>query len=588
MAITELLLFFHHDTMGILDIMKPQHAENGAFMKKHYEKILWDCDLWVSQVIHFQVTDPSSEFYGGFRDHNGLVEPKYAIFQVTNMTASFLNSQSRYYGSKDIYRRITIALDYIKRGQRENGFFDLINCNFYSGADTAFCLDGLLPAYLYVKRLLENEIGSPVQMDLLVPLMDTMEAILIKGGKAMIGSGFHTPNHRWAIASVLQMLTSITGDESFQKGAEVFMVEFCDCNEDGEYAERSAGGYNLVNNNAMIMLALATGDDSYYEPVKRNLNMMLTYIEPDQSIFTNNSTRQDRGVKVYPVGYYLEYLYMGIIFENETFLKAACSIMNIAEEKQISMEGFLIHFMLMPRLLEFEYETCGLLTDYCSYYKDSGIVRLRRGDYSASILNGSPTFLFFQHGDFSVSMKIGAGFCEHRYFTAQSITSVSETGGFQLKETKTGWYYLPFDEPQDTTDWWKMDHTKRDKLYGPDMIFDIVIEEAENGIDVKIKTEGIDRAPLRVELAFDGGCRLESEHFIAEGVKGGGMVAKAGTVTATKGKYAITAGPGFGEHNYVAGKFGSQNRSSECFTVYFTDFTCFEHTISLRAVPAAY
>jgi hypothetical protein len=557
-------------------------------MKKHYDKILWDCDLWVSQVIHVQDTDPSSQFYGGFRDQDGLVEPKYAIFQVTDMIACYLNEDSRYCGNKEFYDRISIALKYIVKGQRDNGFFDLINCNFYSGADTAFCLDGILPAYLYVKQLLESDKACPVDKNLLVPFKESMESILIKGGRAMIGSGFHTPNHRWAIASVLQMLSSITGDESFKKGAEAFLVEGCDCNEDGEYAERSAGGYNKVNNNAMIMLAIASGDDSYFEPVRRNLSMMLTYIEPDQSIFTNNSTRQDRGVKVYPEGYYLEYLYMGIRFKDETFLNTACSIMKLAEEKQLSMEGFLIYFMLMPELMDFEYDTCELLTDYCRHYKDSGIVRLRRGDYSASILKDSPTFLFFQHGDFTVSMKIGAGFCEHRYFTAQSLTQLGDEKGFQLKETKTGWYYLPFDEPQDTTDWWKMDHSKRDKLLGPDMSFDVMISEVEHGIDVKIKTEGIDRAPLRVELAFDAGFRLESEYFIAEGVKKGGMVAKNGTVTATKGKYAISAGPGFGNHNYVAGKFGSQSRASECFTVYFTDFTCFDRIISLRAVPADY
>ena len=63
-----------------------------------------------------------------------------------------------------------------------------------------------------------------------------------------------------------------------------------DCNEDGEYAERSAGNYNRINNDAMIMLAVATGDESYYAPVLRNLEMMLTYIDPDDSIFTNNST----------------------------------------------------------------------------------------------------------------------------------------------------------------------------------------------------------------------------------------------------------------------------------------------------------
>ena len=64
------------------------------------------------------------------------------------------------------------------------------------------------------------------------------------------------------------------------------------------------------------------------------------------------------------------------------------------------------------------------------------------------------------------------------------------------------------------------------------MIFDVEVTEAENGIDVHIVNTGIDRAPLRVELAFDAGCRVETEHFAADGAEGGGIVAKSGTLTA--------------------------------------------------------
>ena len=85
--------------------------------------------------------------------------------------------------------------------------------------------------------------------------------------------------------------------------------------------------------------------------------------------------------------------------------------------------------------------------------------------------------------------------------------------------TMTGWYYLPFEEKPETSDWWKMDHTKRAQLHGPDMIFDVEVTEAENGIDVHIVNTGIDRAPLRVELAFDAGCRVETEHFAADGAE---------------------------------------------------------------------
>lgn len=558
-------------------------------MKKHYEKILKDTETQIQRALDLQVLDPASEFYGGFRDPDGLVEPKFAIYRITPMIACLFNPDSRFYGSQLIQECVLTGLEYIARGQRENGFFDLINCNFYSGPDTAFCLEPLIPVYVYLKRIQAEKKTPFSEREMLPTLLPSIESILLKGGHAMLKGGFHTPNHRWAMASVLMMLFKLTKDVAFQEGAKRFLIEGCDCNQDGEYAERSAGGYNKVNNDAMILLACASGDDTWYEPVKRNLTMMLTYLEPDGSIFTNNSTRQDRGTKVYPDRYYMEYLYMGIKFHNETFLKAANFIMEQAEEKGLGAMDCLIQFMLQPELKEFEYAPSLVPCDYCRHYEASGIVRIRHNSYSCSILKGSPAFLYFQHGDFTVSMKIGAGFCEHRNFIADSLTPLSpDEKGFSLKQKMSGWYYLPFSTAPDTSDWWSMDHSKREKLYGPDIMFEVLLTEAENGIDVRILTSGIDRAPLRVELAFDAGCRIESEHMIAEGIPGGGLVAKDGTITASKGGYAITAGPGFGRHNYTAGKFGSQGRSPQCFTVYFTDFTTFDHTISLRAVPAPY
>ena len=49
------------------------------------------------------------------------------------------------------------------------------------------------------------------------------------------------------------------GKDEYAKGAESYLAEGIDCNEDGEYAERSAAIYNCVNNNAMIDLEPAPG-----------------------------------------------------------------------------------------------------------------------------------------------------------------------------------------------------------------------------------------------------------------------------------------------------------------------------------------
>lgn len=552
-------------------------------MKKHYERILKDSDQRVKRSLQIQITDPSDPVnYGGFPDKEGLVEAKFAIYRTTTMIAAIYNKDSMWYQNETVYEHILLALAYIKRSQRENGFFDLINCNFYSGPDTAFCIKRLLPVYYYLSAF---EDSKPNKLDS-KKLTDTIRTIIQKGADAIVNGGFHTPNHRWAIASTLLLSYRFFGKEEYKKGAEKYLLEGIDCNKDGEFAERSAGNYNRINNDAMIMIAIATDDDSYFEYAIRNLNMMLTYIEPDGSIFTNNSTRQDRGKKVYPKDYYMEYLYLGRKFHNETFLKAANYIMELVDEKGLTAMDCLIQFMIDPSLIDFEYEETSIPECYHKHYTDSDIVRFRNNNFSYSVINHSPAFLYFQHGDLTLSLKIGASFCEHRYFTSQSLEK--ESNGYTLKEHKQGWYYLPFKEVPETTDWWKMDNQSRDKLYGPDMDFEIHMKELEDGLSIQIKTTGIDRAPLRLELAFDAGVRVESESFIAEGIPAGGMVAKSGMVTASKGDYAIEVGPAFGSHNFVAGKFGSEGRNPHCYTVYFTDFTCFDHTITLKAKPSKY
>ena len=225
-------------------------------------------------------------------------------------------------------------------------------------------------------------------------------------------------------------------------------------------------------------------------------------------------------------------------------------------------------------------------TNYHKYYEGSGIVRCRRGSWSYTILNNSPSFLFFQHGDFTLTVRIGASFCEHRNFVPAALAP--KDGGYALHQTMTGWYYLPFAEKPATSDWWQMDNAHREKLYGPDMVFDVQVNEVENGLDIHIVNSGIDRAPLRVELAFNAGCRVENEHFMLEGNDGGGVVVKDGTLVASKGVNGISVGPCFAEHNYTAGKEGSMGRMDGCFTAYLTAYSTFDRTISLRAVPSKY
>ena len=81
----------------------------------------------------------------------------------------------------------------------------------------------------------------------------------------------------------------------------------------------------------------------------------------------------------------------------------------------------LINLMLLPELAALEHEGSATPTNYHKYYEGSGIVRCRRGSWSYTILNNSPSFLFFQHGDFTLTVRIGASFCEHRNFVPAAL-----------------------------------------------------------------------------------------------------------------------------------------------------------------------
>ena len=107
----------------------------------------------------------------------------------------------------------------------------------------------------------------------------------------------------------------------------------------------------------------------------RKLEMMLTYIDPDDSIFTNNSTRWDMGKKIYPREYYLEYLYMGYTCRKPELLDAANAIMQMVERHALRSFDCLINLMLLPELAALEHEGSATPTNYHKYYEGSGIVR---------------------------------------------------------------------------------------------------------------------------------------------------------------------------------------------------------------------
>jgi hypothetical protein len=180
-----------------------------------------------------------------------------------------------------------------------------------------------------------------------------------------------------------------------------------------------------------------------------------------------------------------------------------------------------------------------------------------------------------------LEMKVAGSFCEHRAFKGREMERVSE-GAYHLGQTMEGWYYLPFAEKPSTSDWWKMDNASRDRRLGPDMRVDVWVKEAENGLDVRVRTSGVEGAPWRIELAFSGVDFLTNDYVDLPLTGSEAIVVKQGSTEVGNGRDALVIGPCFGEHHFTEGKEDSEEKAPGAATLYLTAYTPFDREIRIR------
>ena len=549
-------------------------------MASHLQELLAQADAQVEHLLSRQIIDESDPRYGGFwsEDVDFHVEPRHTGFFLSRIIESFVHPGSRWFESDRAAGGIRAALTFLERHQRPDGCLDLSSCNFASPPDTAFVMNAMVTAWRIMERY-----PTPAADFIREPML----AIMNRAAGGVAAGGFHTPNHRWAIAACLLQLASVTGRADLAPRARQYLNEGLDISEDGEFAERSSGNYNQVNDDQMIRLYLVTGDRAFLEAAARNLEMMYCYFDPDQSIFTNNSTRQDMGAKVYADSYYILYLLVGYHLQRPDLGAMAEWIYRDCRRRG-TYPGGVEWLLLTP-----EMDGYGAREDFsppisrCDrLFPASQIARIREGRWSCTLLEGKPNCLYFQHGAFSVYMTVYSNLCDRRNFLADTLERTD--AGYRMKAHAEGWYYLPFDEKPPTSDWWAMDnpHTRR-KIQGLPLDTEIEIVRQPDGVDLHVKTTGVDRLPLRLEFAFLPGGYVRTEHFVQAANPGGEITAVDGTVEAMgpRGE-TILIGPAFAEHNVLRRMGGAYPQSPGHYTVYFTAYTPVDKVIRIRAASA--
>ena len=352
-------------------------------MERYMAHLLKGAEYRTKQFMGSQVGDPASLQYGGIK--GDIWEAKPTIYALTSALAVYFHKDSCFYKNEQLYAAVNLALDFIERTQREDGSFDYPSCNFKSAADTSFCFKRLIAAY----RLLVKYGDSSDEA--ITVLKEKYLTIMHKALDAIREGGFHTPNHRWGIAAALLQGSNLFAEEDgFAAGlkarADQYLAEGIDGDEDGEYAERSTGNYNAVVNNAMMAMYQETGDEAFLGYVERNLSMMLTYMDPDDTIFTQNSTRQDQGKLEYADKYFYQYLYMCSREHCPAFDGAAHKIIKDNMERGDLAPDCLHIVMNHDEMMGYHFKEYGFLEEYRKFFRHAGVLRVRKPSYTYTCL----------------------------------------------------------------------------------------------------------------------------------------------------------------------------------------------------------
>jgi len=117
---------------------------------------------------------------------------------------------------------------------------------------------------------------------------------------------------------------------------------------------------------------------------------------------------------------------------------------------------------------------------------------------------------------------------------------------------------------------------------GPDMDIDVVIREKEDTLEVEIRTSGVEGAPWRVELAFNGITRISNPHMTMPINGDEVLVLRDSFFEASNPEASMEIGPAFGVHHFTEGKEDSEVKTAGAATVYMTDYTAFHHVITIK------
>ncbi len=554
-------------------------------MKNHYELLKKQLFQSIETLFSIQDTQEDADLLPTYlftaSGDRGLSDGIDFAWFIPNLIAAYYLPDSPYYRNDELLIRAHRALCRYETYLHEDGSADLLCTNFHDPAQTGFHTHSIfctVELFLHFTKHTEVE-----EM-----LYEKMRSILLKTGHAMATLGFHTPNHRWVISSALAIAYRVTGEQEFLDAINGFLKEGIDCDEYGEYTERSTGSYNNVCNFSFMILGYYLNKPEFFEYPRRNLNLMYHFTEPDGTVNTLNSTRWDKGGEYSIAPYYDFYLLLGLIDENSEFAHTADSILEKYGIPGTTRVSFLLSAMTFDTKLQVIYQTIepkAPAKDQTIFLPNSKIARIYKPEKNltmTALASRSPVFFQMNWGKSILQLRFAGSFFgdPHSQFRARSITPTED--GYRLVCDENAGYRSQFDEKPETSNWRQMDHSKRQIINVQNFHTEITVHVLEDGVTLDIETSGCDRIPTKLEISMQPNGKLFTDSI--------NMIPKEGDYVFLKGdaQYFIDAyryfeiNGGFCKHLAGNGMRGTAPVNPKTFTIALTDATPQKSTITIR------
>ncbi|MDP3912231.1 MAG: hypothetical protein Q8R96_00630 [Bacteroidota bacterium] len=514
----------------------------------------------ITNALNSQWTDKNSVYYGALFNGDSVVSPIQTSDLIQKLMCSYISPESKYYRSKELLDRMTIAASGLLNLQHDDGTIDLISTNFHSTPDLGFTIYPLALAYSMMLRNKQLNYGE---------FPDLMKKYLLNAGKALSVGGVHTPNHRWVISGALAWIDSFFPDPKYKARVDQWLAEKIDIDPDGQYHERSTAVYTPVTNRSLIEMAKKMGYENLYDDIRKNLDMTFYYVHANGEIVTESSHRQDKYRISNMSGYYLAYNYMALHDKDSRYSGMVNYIKNNVPIQDLSY--MLPYFLSDSSLFNSLPEPTPLPTSYHKYFKYSDIARIREGNVDMSVLTNNSTFFTYFKGQAALeAVRLSASFFGKGQFQSQKMENEGDTYG--LSSAIYGPYYQPLPKekiPAEGEAWGQVPRTERAQSEVQTLSTKIYITEREGKATVKVVVDGPKNLPVTLELGFRMGGTLSNVNK-KQGIDNAWLMKNGEFATYIFGSDTIKIGSGISTHKWTQLRGALQKLPTE--SLYMTNY----------------